>query len=38
MNGRAFGEEITYSAQEDPPFGWNTVAPYAHLPLEFCQP
>lgn len=37
-DGRAFADEISGAAHDERPFGRNTVAPFAHLPLEFCQP
>jgi hypothetical protein len=36
-DGQGFGAEISALAHEARPFGWTTVAPFAHLPLEFCQ-
>ena len=37
-DGRAFGDFIRDVAHEDRPFGRTSVAPFAHLPPEFCQP
>ena len=36
-DGRAFAADISGLAHEARPFGWSTVAPFAHIPLEFCQ-
>ena len=37
-DARTFADEISGAAHDERPFGRNTVAPFAHLPLEFCQP
>ena len=34
---QAFAADISGLARTERPFGWSTVAPFAHLPLEVCQ-
>jgi hypothetical protein len=36
-DAREFAATISGAAHEARPFGWSTVAPFAHLPLEICQ-
>jgi hypothetical protein len=36
-DAQAFAAEITGQAHSSRPFGWTTVAPFAHIALEDCQ-
>lgn len=36
-DARGFAAEISGAAHEARPFGWSTVAPFAHADLEECQ-
>lgn len=34
---QGFAAEISWLARNEQPFGWRTVAPFAHAALEDCQ-
>jgi hypothetical protein len=36
-DAQAFAATISGAAHDARPFGRTTVAPFAHIPLEFCQ-